>query len=331
LDELDEENNRVEVLVDARPDLSISTMGWRLLPPDETDGILTVTLTVKNEGVWPTPAVSGTLLVNNPHGTLSLPPQLLSIPPLDVAAQTVMTEEIILPASANEDIYLLSADVDSEDGVDEQNEDNNNVKVTVPVVVCTAPEPGASSVLTSTSGHMALLFPTGTVTISTEICYSSLLRSEVPPGPAKAAAFQLAAYRGGQPVSLTLGLPATVTWRYADDDVAGLDEEEIGLYRLTDGDAWQRVFRSAEQREPESNLMLTRLQQMGRYVFGHAFGQYLPVVLRGGGGGGLGVQIETLAAFQEKQAWEPSPGPGVPLRLPFNWPGPTHIFPSAPR
>ena len=122
LDELDEGNNRVEITVDARPDLSISSTDWHLLPPDETDGILTVTLTVENEGVWPTPAVSGTLLVDNPHGTLSLPPQLLSVPPLDVAARTAMTAEVILPASLNEDIYLLSADVDSEDALDEQNE-----------------------------------------------------------------------------------------------------------------------------------------------------------------------------------------------------------------
>jgi hypothetical protein len=331
LDELDEGNNRVEVLVDARPDLSISTTDWRLLPPDEIDGILTVTLTVKNEGVWPTPAVSGTLLVDNPRGTLSLLPQLLSIPPLDVAAQTVVTEEIILPASANEDIYLLSADVDSENTLDEQNEDNNNVKVTVPVVICTALEPGASSVLTSTSGHMVLVFPTGTVTISTEICYSSLLTPEVPPGPAKAAAFQLAAYRGGQPVSLTLGLPATVTWRYTDDDVARLDEEKLGLYHLTDSDAWERVFRSAEQHQPESNLMFTRLQQTGLYVFGQAFGQYMPLVLRGSEGGGLGVQTDTLTTFQEKQESEPSLDPGVPVRLPLNWPGPTHTLPSTPR
>ena len=215
--------------------------------------------------------------------------------------------------------------------LDEQNEDNNNVKATVPVVICAALEPGVSSVLTSTSGHMVLLFPTGTVSMSTEICYSPLLTSEVPPGPAKVAAFQLAAYRGGQPVSLTLGLPATVTWRYTDADVAGLDEEKLGLHHLTDGDAWQRVFPSAEQHEPESNLMLTRLQQMGLYVFGHPFGQYLPVVLRGGGGGTLRVQTETLTAFQEIQESEPSQGPGVPLRLPFNWLGPTHVIPSAPR
>jgi hypothetical protein len=291
------------------------------LPPDETDGILTVTLTVANEGVWPTPAVSGTLVVDNPRGTLSLPPRLLSIPPLEVAAQTIVTEEIILPASANEDIYLLTANVDSENALDEQNEDNNRVKVSVPVVVCTTLEPGASGVLTSTSGHMDLLFPTGTVTLSTEICYSSLLTSEVPPGPAKAAAFRLAASRGGQPVSLTLGLPATITWRYTDDDIARLDEEELGLYHLTDGDAWQRVFRSTEQHDSGSNQMLTRLQQTGQYVFGHTFGLYLPLSLRGSGGGALGIQIETPTVLQEKQESEPSPGPGFPLRLPFNGTG----------
>jgi hypothetical protein len=185
-------------------------------------------------------------------------------------------------------------------------------------VICTTLAPGASSVLTSTSGHMVLLFPTGAVTISTEICYSSLLTSEVPPGPAKAAAFQLAAYRGGQLVSLTLGLPATITWRYTDGDVEGLDEEEMGLYHLTDGDAWQRVFPSTDQREPGVNRMLTRLQQMGRYVFGHAFGLYLPFALNDGGSGGLGAQTETLTVIQENQEAEPSPGTGVPIRLPFH-------------
>jgi hypothetical protein len=47
-------------------------------------------------------------------------------------------------------------------------------------------------------------------------------------------AFELAAYRGGRPLSLAPVLPITVTWQYTDTDAAGLDEDHLNLYRLMD-------------------------------------------------------------------------------------------------
>jgi len=323
VDEPDEENNRIEVAVDARPDLLVSTTDWRIEPPADTDGVLGITLTVVNEGIWPALPVSGALSVDNPRGTLSLPTERFSTPALGIGAQVIITKELTLPASSREDIYLVTAQVDTDDVLDEQDEENNRARVAIPIVVTTTLQSGATGVLTSTSGHMVFLFPTGTVTVPTELRYTPLLTSEVPPGPPlKVSAFRLAAYRKGEPVSLTFPLPVTVTWQYTDTDVIGLDEEELGLYHLLGSDSWKRVFGSEEQHWPELNRMRTYLQELGPYVFGQPYDQYLPLVLvtfgseESDAGVQSGREPEEQRGPQQGGEGEPALLPGFPLRLP---------------
>ena len=92
-------------------------------------------------------------------------------------------------------------------------------------------------------------------------------------------AFRLSTYREAQPVSLTLGLPVTVTWRYSDTEIAGLDEDGLALEYLMESGAWEPVFSPAEQRWPDENRLQTAIQELGEYVFGQPFRHYLPLAV----------------------------------------------------
>ena len=298
-------NNACTMTVDARPDLLIPTTIWSTQSPGVPGDILNLILTVANGGLWPSLPVSGTLTLSSTHGTLVLPTQRFSIPALGSGAQTPLAKELILPAPS-EDIYRLALEVDSDGVLDEQDESNNQVEMVIPVVVTTTLRPDAAAVLTSTSGHVAFLFPAGTVTRPTEIRFTPRATSELTPGPLiGVTAFTLVAYRGGQPISMTPLLPITVTWQYADTDVAGLDEDSLGLYRMTGDNRWQRVFCPAQQRQPEVNRLSTCTQQLGEYVFGQGYVLYMPIFLIGGEESGLEVQWATQDVL-----------PGIPLRLP---------------
>jgi len=272
----------ITTTVDARPDLLISAMAWSIQPPGTLSGVLSVTLTTANGGLWPAPPVSGTLYLSDAQGALLLPAQRFALPALGSGAQVTIAEELALPASGD-DVYRLALEVDSDGAVDEQDEGNNRVEVTIPVVVTITLQPDAAAVLTSTGGHLAFLFPAGTVTTPTEIRFTPRVTSELPPGPLiGVTAFTLAAYRGRQPISLTPLLPITVTWQYTDSDVVGLDEDFLGLYRLTEGDRWQRVVCPARQRQPEVNRLSTCIQRLGEYTFGQGCVLYLPLYLASG-------------------------------------------------
>jgi hypothetical protein len=278
--EQNESNNWCEMVIDARPDLTISTTAWSVRPPITTPGALSVTLGVLSEGPWPTIPVSTTISLKDARGVPLPPDRRLATPALLPGAQAAVaaTVTLALPAS---DLYRLTAQVDSDDIQDEHDEGNNTTKAILRVVVTTTLQPDATGVLTSTSGHLVFIFPAGTVTAATEIRFTPLLTSEVPAGlPLKAAAFQLAAYRDGQPVSLTLSLPVTVTWQYTDADVAGLSEDRLDLYLWTQNDRWQQVSNPAEQRWPDENRLRTAIQQLGEYTFGHKHRYYLPLVMR---------------------------------------------------
>ncbi len=308
LNEQDESNNRVEMEVDARPDLLISTTDWDIQSSGPLSDMPSVTLTVANGGLWPAMPVSGTLSLSNAQGTLLLPAYRFPIPALGAGAHVTIVEELVLPAP-NSDLYRLALEVDSDGVLDEQDEDNNRVVVTIPIVVTTTLQPDATSMLTSTSGHITFLLPVGTVTTPTEMHFTPLWIPDLPPGPPLGvAAFRLTAYREGQPVSLTLPLPVTVTWQYTDTDVMGLDENHLGLYRLTEGGHWQRVSCPAEQRQPEENRLRTCIQQLGDYIFGQGYKLYLPLVIRSEDGGSM--------AQSEAQWSMPGALPGLPLRLP---------------
>jgi hypothetical protein len=279
-DEQNENNNWREMVIDARPDLTISTTAWSLQPPITTTGLLNVVLQVANEGLWPTLPVSTVISLRDGHGTLLLPARLLPTPALLPGAQVTAVATVTLPPPAR-DLYRLAAWVDSDDVQDEYDESNNATETIIHVSVTTTLPPDATGALASASGHLAFVFPAGTVTAATEIRFTPLLTSEVPAGlPLKAAAFRLAAYRDGQPVSLTLPLPVTVTWQYVDADVAGLSEDRLALYLWTQADHWQQVSSPAEQRWPDENRLRTAIQQLGDYTFGHKHRCCLPLVIR---------------------------------------------------
>ena len=291
--------------VDARPDLVISTMAWSVHSPGTLGSTLNVTLTSTNSGLWPSPPVSGTLTLSNTHGTLLLPAQYFPIPVLGAGAQAVITEELT-PLTSHDDVYRLALEVDSAGVLDEQDEGNNRVEMTIPIVVTTTLQPDAASVLTSTSGRLAFVFPAGTVTMPTEIRFTPLLTSELPPDPPLGVfAFGLTAYRGEQPVSLTPLRLITVTWQYTDTDVAGLDEDNLGLYHVTENSRWLRVSCPTQQRHPEVNRLNTCIHRLDEYVFGQRYDWYLPLILANGAGSSSKAQWSTPGVL-----------PGLPLRLP---------------
>jgi hypothetical protein len=279
VDEPDEENNRFEVTVDVRPDLLISTADWRILSPGAPDSVLSITFTVSNAGLRRARSVSGTRYLSNAHGTLLLSAYRFPIPAIDPGKQMTITQETVLP-TLDEDFYRLAVEVDSDGILSEQDESNNRVEAMIPVVVTTTLEPNAASALTSTSGHIAFLFPPGTVVTSTKICFTPLWPSELPPGPPlDIAAFRLTTCPGEQPISPTLLLPVTVTWQYTDTDVVGLDENKLHLYHWTESSCWQHVSCPAKQHWPDENRLSTCIQQWGDYVFGYTYKLYLPLVL----------------------------------------------------
>jgi hypothetical protein len=293
-------NNAYTVSVDARPDLLISATVWSMHTPGGLGHMLDITLTVANRGAWPSRPVSGALGVNNAHGTLILPAQRFSVPALASVAQANVTQELLVPAS-NEDLYRLRLEVDSADmlhpdGVlDEQDEDNNQVEVVIPIVVTTTLEPGSTAVLTSTSGHLTFLLPAGTVTRTTEIRLTPRVISELDPGSlAGVAAFELAAYQDGQPILITPLLPITVTWQYTDADVSSLDEDSLDLYYTGESQRWQRVVCPAQRREPELNRLSICIQELGTYVFGQEYFWFVPYVLVDSEGGQTMSRVEVI-------------------------------------
>jgi len=196
--------------------------------------------------------------------------------------------------------------VDNNGAVDEWDESNNRIDLVVPIVVTTMLQPDAATVLTSTGGQLAFLFPAGTVTTPTEIRFVPRVTSELPPSPLiGVTTFALAVCRGGQPISLTPPLPITVTWQYTDTDVEGLDEDALDLYCLMEGDRWQRVVCPARQHLPEMNRLSTCIQRLGEYVFGQRYVLYLPLYLVSGEESDSQTQLSTLGVL-----------PGSPLRLP---------------
>jgi hypothetical protein len=314
LDEQNENNNRVEMAIDVRPDLVISVTNWTIRPPVTTTGSLSVGLRVINEGLWPTLPISTLIILKDARGTLLLPDYRLPTPALASGAQITSTVAFVLQPPPS-DLYHLAAHVDSDGIQNERSEENNQAEAIIHMVVTTTLQPEVTGVLTSTSGHLVFIFPAGTVTRPTEIRFTPLATSEVPPGlPHKIAAFRLAAYQNGQPVSLTPPLPITVTWQYLDTDITGLDEDGLGLYLWTGNIPWERVSSAAERRWPEENRLRTTIQQLGEYIFGQTYRQYLPVLMSSSEGATSA--YSEIPVTQEVEQLTPDAPLGYPLRLP---------------
>ncbi|MEE8389179.1 MAG: CARDB domain-containing protein, partial [Anaerolineae bacterium] len=149
-------NNAVTITVEARPDLVTTGTTWSVQSSGTLSNVLHITLTVANEGVWPTPPVSGTLYLSsvleslllvsaqNPYGVLHfmrnskdgvlgfskklfLSSQPFPIPAIGSGVQVTITEKVPLPSLISGP-YRITIEADSDDAVNEQDENNNRVE-----------------------------------------------------------------------------------------------------------------------------------------------------------------------------------------------------------
>lgn len=273
LPDRDRSNNRLALEIDSRADLKLSAHSLVTIPDYGQAGALTVFITTTNVGIWQSIPVSATLSLRDMYSSTPTYVRYFTVPHLSRGASVanVVTSGLPVPSP---DIYALTVFVDSEAVLDEQNEDNNIAVLKVPIVITATLQPTAATYLSSASGRLIFLFPTGTVTLPTEIRFTPLWPQELPPGPPRGIfGFNLSAYRGGQPISLTFQTPVTVTWYY------GSGERGSGLYLLVDEHYWQHALCPGEEYLPEENQLRTCVSRPGTYIFGAEYKCYLPCVI----------------------------------------------------
>ncbi|MEV4529510.1 CARDB domain-containing protein [Streptosporangium sp. NPDC049304] len=113
------------------PDLTVTNLSWTPASPNETSAI-TLSATVRNAGTAPSPADSVNLNLN---GT---PVATVAVPALPVNGTATVTHNI---GTRGEGSHTVSARVDPDNSVFEQNEDNNTLTASSPLVVSQAPGP----------------------------------------------------------------------------------------------------------------------------------------------------------------------------------------------
>jgi len=99
--------------------------------------------------------------------------------------------------------------------------------------------------------------------------------------------FRLTAYQGGsdrdEPWNLTFGpAPAAVLLRYSEQDIAGLDENNLILYHNNQG-TWEDAACRDYQRFPDENWMLVPICCTGDFALlgqGKGPAVYLPLILK---------------------------------------------------
>jgi hypothetical protein len=99
-------------------------------------------------------------------------------------------------------------------------------------------------------------------------------------------AFELEAYVGGtlRP-GYVFSKPFTITIHYSDDDVAGLDEDDLKLY-YWDGSAWEDAAstctpESNYDRHPEDNWLAVPICHLSEFALGSkGGGVYLPIIMK---------------------------------------------------
>lgn len=276
-------NNVASTTLDLRPDLASLDLAYQLAGPVIQSGTLALTATVHNQGAWPSPAVSASVYLEAlPEGTL-VDSQTLHIPPLNVSARAALTTSLTWSIPDHE-MYHLILDLDEEKRLSEQNEDNNELGRIVPVVLRATLTPTATTVLTNASGAVQLVFPAGVVTRPFEIVYTPFWPGDWVTGLLKTStvAFSLTAMLDGRPALLTLARPVSVTWRYSDADVAGLEEGGLRLFVQGADSRWDDAGCRPYQRDLEGNQLTASVCRLGRFVFGSRYDWYWPLILCGG-------------------------------------------------
>jgi hypothetical protein len=152
------------------------------------------------------------------------------------------------------------------------------------------PEVDCTLVYTDTQGnHTTVYIPAKAVDRTTEIAFTPVSTTTVPSGFAFGNhAFDLSAYQNGEPIHpFTFGHRIVVTIEYSDDDVAGLLEGTLALYRWT-GSEWEEIGTQDGESytvDTENNLLTAYLLSISRFGdmgVGIESWIYLPVVLRNG-------------------------------------------------
>lgn len=123
LDDARRWNNAFTTTVDARADLLIPTMTWAIRSAGTLSQALSVTVTVANDGTWPSPPVSGTLCLRDTQGSPCHSTRRFSVAGIGVGSSVTVVHELASPTMSG--FYLLGVEVDSGDVLDEQQEHNN--------------------------------------------------------------------------------------------------------------------------------------------------------------------------------------------------------------
>jgi hypothetical protein len=226
--------------------------------------------------------VSATIYLETvPGGTLDLP-KVLSVPELSIGDPISLTTSLAWPAP-DHDLYRLVMELDEVDSLVEQDEDNNRRELAIPVVLRATLTPTTTTVITSVSGAVQLIFPAGLVTTPTEVVYTPFWPVGTVTGSLKTStvAFSLTTMLDGQPTPLTPALPLSVTWRYDEADLVGLDEEHLRLFVRATGGRWHDAACQPYQRDLTGNQLTAFVCRIGQFVFGNRHDVYLPLIRRG--------------------------------------------------
>jgi peptide/nickel transport system substrate-binding protein len=145
------------------------------------------------------------------------------------------------------------------------------------------PDADATLVYTDPQGSPTIIdAPAGAVSETVTLLYAPLDVAEGSPGTFAGHGFVLEAHRDGELLSgFTFEIPVTVTIHYTDADVAGMDEETLGL-RYWDGETWSTDGITIVERDIINNRLVVTLAHLSHFAM---FTQgehlvYLPLVLK---------------------------------------------------
>lgn len=276
-------NNVATTTVAILPDLVPIGLAFEPTGPIIQSGNLVLTATVRNQGVWTSPASSATIhLAAWPEST-PVQTQALSISSLSIGAEASVATNFPWSAPDHE-FYRLVLDLDEDDRVSELDEKNNEAELWVPITIRTMVTPNSSVVLTSASGAIALVFPPGAVTTPTEVLYSPLWSAEWNLGAlmTSSVAFSVTAVLDERLMPLIFARPVTAVWRYEDADLDVPDEGQLRLFVGGEDGIWHDAACQPYQRDVEGNRLAGAVCHTGRFVFGYRYDRYFPLVLRAG-------------------------------------------------
>jgi hypothetical protein len=308
-DEPREWNNVATATLDMRPDLVPLDLAHRLKGPVVQSGTLEVTATVQNHGDWPSSAVSGTAALQRLPEDTPVATETFSIPGLNIGDPAGAAFTLTWPVP-DRDLYRVTLTLDSAASLEEQNESNNEYELVISVPLTATLTPTATTVLTSVSKAIQVVFPAGTVTTPTQVLYTPLWPAPWDTGLLKTstAALSLTLLFNNEPAALGFGHPVTVTWHYSDSDVTALDEKDLQLFVRESGGSWSDAACGPYHRDPERKRLSVAVCATGWFVFGNRYDLYVPQAARSGSL--YGSYGELALRTQEMGV------PGSPLRLP---------------